>query len=95
MEALVATATGRIINVQPNGARWGRMEDYDRYISELRDPAQWHGRLCLIRVPDMPYADGERYRDGTVSLDWLATHGQTETLSAWEFDLIAEVGDAH
>lgn len=93
MEALVATSTGRILNVQPNGTTWGLMEDYDRYIGALRDPEQWHGRLCLIRVPDMPYADGERFRDGVVNQDWLVSHGPVETLSAWEFDMIADTHD--
>jgi hypothetical protein len=93
MEVLVATATGAIINIQPNGTRWGLMEDYASYIDALRDPEQWHGRLCLIRVPDMPFADGERFQGGTISLDWIAAHGPAETLAAWEFDMIAEARD--
>lgn len=81
--------------MQPNGTAWGRMEDYDRYIAELRDPEQWHGALCLIRVPDMPYADGEPFVRGSVSLDRLTAHGAVESLAAWEFEMIAEVGDAY
>lgn len=91
MEALVSTQTGVCISVQPNGFTWGTMEDHGRYIAALRDPEAWHGRLCLIRVPDLPYAEGERYKGGTFPID--AITAPVMQMASWEFAMLAEIAD--
>jgi len=95
MEVLVATATGKVLAVQPSDYPWGVMEDYDLYTASLRDPAAWSGRLCLIRVPDMPYVDGARYRDGTVSRTLIAETAPVGVVASWAFELAATPGDAY
>jgi len=89
MEFCVATNTGRIISVRTDGAAWGTGESYTRFI-EQEEPARWHGRLMVIKVPELSDLYGYRFHRGLISLDWFTDNAALEsTLSEVDFLKIA------
>jgi hypothetical protein len=54
---------GDVVFVAPDGHVWGRMESYEVWVAEGRDPAAWPGGFAIVRLPSMSLAAAEDLLD--------------------------------
>lgn len=94
MEFCINKATGRILSARPNGAVWGSGESYARWVADGNEANRWMDRkLLVIKCPGISDADGFRYQDGLVSIEWLTDNELPEPeLTEQEFTSIAVIG---